>query len=493
MQHSQHRSLVWLSVIIATFFVLDCFSLHTGDDLGYMFADTTHHCGDGVRVTSLWQCFTTQCHHYVTTNGRFAVHVVVMALLNLVPLWVFRVLNALMFGALWYLATRFVPAERRTNTLYAVTWMLLLVALPQPGVVLLTLVSYAVNYLWVAVAVLALLLFMQRKPDSRWLIVYAFVVGTLQESFSLPLCAGLVVATIMRRAPLAATYSFIVGTAVEVFAPGNMAHAAQGGGFSLAAITAKLTALGEDLLFSPISYALIAGVIWYVCRRKECSTFIKENIIFVVGIVAALALAALTFTSPRQLTAPTLFTIILLLKLIPSRRWLTVGATVATFAVIIAMGIYKYQIHERYNSLLDNVAANKSYAYPTGLPVCTANNAVTRAFIPDPLCNRALVTVGDKYTKRGLQRLRNKASLCNLLPYEPSYIVKNVKPHLSEHDGKIIARTTQLGAYSIAAMPESVFYGYSIAPRTNYELLSVGGTIYLTLPKRQPSITLVRR
>jgi hypothetical protein len=490
MTHSQRQTIGWLIAIVVSFFFLDCYSLHTGDDLGYMFADTTHHCGDGEQVTSLAQCFTTQAHHYVTTNGRFAVHVVVMALLNLLPLWMFRALNALMFGAMCYLATRFVAAERRTNTLYAVAWLLLFVALPQPGVVLLTLVAYAVNYLWVGVAVLSFLLWLRRNPDSSWLIVYAFFVGTLQESYSLPLCAGLFVAMLCRRVPIAVTCAFIAGTAVEVFAPGNMSHASQGGGFALSAIANKASALGTDLLASVITYAALAAVVWFFARRKQCISFFNQHLIFAVSIVAALGLAVLTFTSPRQLTAPSLFTIILLLQFVPTRRWLTVAATAVVAAVTVAMGVCKYQIHVRYQSFVHSVAAGLPFGFPQGEPVCTQNNVITRSFIPDPLCNRALVTVGDKYTKLGLQRLRATKPLVTILPYAPEYISAHVQSQVYRCGDTVNVSACRLGAFSAAAIPKQIYHTHKITPRTSYEMISHGDTVYAIFPKQTNLIKL---
>jgi hypothetical protein len=440
-----------------------------------MFADTTHHCADGERVTNFAQCITTQMHHYVTTNGRFAVHVVVMALLNLVPLWVYRLLNAIMFGLLWLLATRFSAPQRRTNTVCAVAWLLLFVALPQPGLVLLTLVSYAVNYLWVGVAVLALLLWLQRSPHSRWLIVYALFVGTLQESFSLPLCAGLVVAAICRRVPIAVVAAFIVGTAVEVFAPGNMAHAAQGGGFSIAAVAAKLSALGHDLCFSLITYATIAALIWLAVRRRACIAFVKDNVLLVVSIYAALALAALTFTSPRQLTAPTLFTIVLLLKRVPSRRWLTAVSVAAVVAVMAPMAVYKYQIYERYQTVLQSVSSGARIAQPQGRTVCTLNNSITRAFIPDPLCNRGLVAVGDKYTKTGLRRLYND-SLTTILPARTADIVAATHSASAVTADSIV--TAPFGPFEVMAIPRAKYAAVKSPKGVPYEQFAQCDIIY---------------
>lgn len=486
----------WLFLIVTTFFIVNCFSLHTGDDLGYMFADTTHHCGDGVRVTSLSQCFSTQCHHYLTTNGRFMVHVVVMAMLNLVPLWVYRVLNALMFGMLWLLTCRLVDADKRTNTLYAVAWLLLFVALPQPGLVLLTLVSYSVNYLWVGVAALALLLALKRKPKNPWLLVYAFFVGSLQESFSLPLCAGLFVGALMKRVPWPVTCAFIMGTLAEVLAPGNMAHAAQGGGFTLNAISAKIAALGSDLCMSIITPALVAAVIWLIARPRKSVAFFKENIVLTIAIVAALGLATLTFTSPRQLTAPSLFTIVLLLKLLPSKKWLTVGSSVLVVAVLAVMGVYKYKIYNRYQTFVESVSRNDVCAYPQGEAPYEGNAPFARAFIPDPLCNRGLVAVGDKYTKNGLQRLRNGGKLNTILPQSPLLIAQQMigKCDAEVTDSTYVAHSVRIGSFDVIAVPTEILSTHKdMLPKVSYERFKIEDATFFVLTTSTPTVTFKKK
>jgi hypothetical protein len=473
MARKSTSELTWMLLIGVTFFVLNCFSIHTGDDLGYMFTDTTHHCGDGERVSTFAQCITTQCHHYFTTNGRFAVHVVVMALLNLMPLWAYRLLNSLMFVLLWWLTCRLAAPQKgmRTDTLRAAAWLLLFVALPQPGLILLTLVSYSVNYLWVAVAVCALLLALQRRARAWWMMPAALFVGSLQESFSLPLCAAFVVASLLKRMPWRVTIAFIVGTAVEVFAPGNMSHAAQGGGLALDAVRAKTTALGSDLCRSIITPAAVALAMWFVCRRRSCTAFCRENIVPLTATVAALALATLTFTSPRQLTAPTLFAIIMLLQRVPDRRWLTVASAAAVAVTMAVMAPYKAMIYNRYQTMLETVDEGKSFAYPNGEAPVIGNAPFARAFIPDPLCNRGLVAIGDKYSKQGLSRLRGGERLNTILPLSPKRIAgANPTPDA-------LLSTYSIGGFSVTATIDA-----AQKPAPPYECFRHDDTFYFVKP-----------
>lgn len=456
------RSLGWLVVVAATFFVVDCTSVHTGDDLGYMFADTVHHGGDGVRVTTLAQCFTTQCHHYMTTNGRFLVHLTVMAMLNLVPIWVFRVCNALMFAMLWVLTLHMV-GRRRTPLLRASAWLLLLICIPQPGMLLFTLVAYAVNYLWVGVAVLALLLAIRRWRNRWWLLVVAFVVGTLHEGWSLPVCAVLTVGSLMRRVPWAVTLCFVAGTAVEVLAPGNFARLDQGGGIRAFAPHAR--ALGVFGTHSMIGVAALAALGWGIVRPRRFVTFIHTNLPLIAGIVVSMAFAVVTFTAPRQLTCAAVFTVILILRAFspfPSPRhanWL--AATFATLAVALLalMAVMKTTVHTRWTSIGEASRRGDTVLEPSTGDLDATNHWLRRAVAPDPLANCGLQAVGDRYTRLGLQRLRGGKPVKAILPYPSATIISQAgaPSAISFTDGKFSFTPVDVGAYKVAAVPSGVY------------------------------------
>jgi hypothetical protein len=346
------------------------------------------------------------------------------------------------------------------------------------------------------VAALALLLALKRKPENPWLLVYAFFVGSLQESFSLPLCAGLFVGALMKRVPWPVTCAFIMGTLAEVLAPGNMAHAAQGGGFTLNAISAKITALDSDLCMSIITPALVAAVIWLIARPRKSVAFFKENIVLTTAIVAALGLAMLTFTSPRQLTAPSLFTIVLLLKLLPSKKWLTVGSSVLVVAVLVVMGVYKYKIYNRYQTFADSVSRNDVCAYPQGEAPYEGNAPFARAFIPDPLCNRGLVAVGDKYTKNGLQRLRNGEKLNTILPQSPLLIAQQMigKCDAEVTDSTYVAHSVRIGSFDVIAVPTEILHTHKdMLPKVSYERFKIEDATFFVLTTSTPTVTFKKK
>lgn len=510
--------LIWFILIAAVFFAVDSLSVHTGDDLGYMFADSAHHKADGDRVTTLSQCFTTQCSHYLTTNGRFLVHVTVMALLNLVPLWLFRLLNALVFASLWLLSLRIARpsvSSPPSRPLAALTLLLLLTALPQPALLLFSLVSYAVNYLWVGLAITAFILTLRRQRAAWWIYPLAFLVGSLQESFSLPVCAGLFLASCMRRVNPWITLAFILGTAVEVFAPGNMAHAGQSGGFTLQAVVTRMSALGSDIFLTFVPYSLLAFIVFAAIRPHRARAFFfenTENFVLSVAVLTSLCLACLTFTSLRQLTCPSLFLIFLVLKAVAPRlsgvteKYVFVCSLALTAAFIVLLSVFRFHIRQKWDSLLRMAEKNVSVAYPADSLSMTSPLDLHGSFVwatvaPDPLASRGLVAPADRYTKKGLSRLRHCSDssapeLTTILPYSPRQIsaASATSRILAEDSVSVTVSTYPIGLYTVSVLPDSLYSGFrSPHPSVPFETFRLGHNVYFLVSGQHSSLKLEKR
>ena len=62
MKKSKIISAAWFLFVVLSFALLAQFSISIGDDLGYMFADSALHKGDGDMITNLRDCITTQAN-----------------------------------------------------------------------------------------------------------------------------------------------------------------------------------------------------------------------------------------------------------------------------------------------------------------------------------------------------------------------------------------------------------------------------------------------
>lgn len=462
------NQLLLFLLLAGTFFVLDLQSVPTGDDLGYMFTDSTHHLGDGHRVQSLGDITKTLSSHYLTTNGRFLVHWIAMFFLNIGGHVSFCAANSIVFflTALFFTRLAGFPKPYQFGTVVLST-IILWFCVPLPGLNWLSLVCYATNYLWPTCATLAFLLFFERLIDQGkgtvpskmsccLALIFSLVTGSLQESFSLPVSAGLLALWIMEgksfsKAEMALTITFWIGTSICVFAPGNLHHAAQGGGFASTAMIHKLSALGIDLLTKAplITIAAIIGLWGLLFKREATVSFLRANIVIAVSIVVALLLASVSFTSSRQLTCPGVLSGILLLRVlrksIDKGRLETVfnliGSTVGLTAYILCfVGAYtvRYVTSEALRSVHMQAAEGKEI-----LVYDLAQNQEMKWFgrIFYRFNFSQLPVIFDGYTKRGLSRLYSSDEdpkyITTILPVDPEKIEQVAKKSVGK-DGSII-------------------------------------------------------
>ncbi len=340
MRKTHVNKAVWLCLALifmgVTFFVVDMQTVPVGDDLGYMFTDSAHHLGDGHRVRTLSDINWTLTSHYLTTNGRFIVHWLAMFFLNIAGKTWFCLSNTLVFLLTLFCFARLCIQRSRMTAGKLVTLTLLVwIAVPFPGTTWLGLICYATNYLWTAAATLLILVFIEDaasgetykgfsgalnyKVFSYTALSLLFIVfGSMQESFSLPMSAGLLSLWIKEgrtfgRIRCWATVCYWIGTAVCTFAPGNMGHAAQGGGFTVDAVINRIAALFSALLTEcPVVIpVLVVFILLVILKPGDVKRFILQNILLLTALVTALILACLTFTAARQLTFPMLLTAIL--------------------------------------------------------------------------------------------------------------------------------------------------------------------------------------
>lgn len=424
------RLLLWATVAFATFFVLDVFAISTGDDLGYMFADSKLHKADGVRITTLMQCFTTQCQHYQSTNGRFLVHVLTSALLSVTSRWVFLMLNSVMFALLMALVAIHARIRSHFGLMSALTslWVLL----PCSGVVLLSLVAFSTNYLFSAVAFLALLwLFSNTRKSlsTPWLAlvgVLSVIVGSLHESYTIPLTGALAMYLLVHRrnaSPLqwVIFIGVAVGCIIEVVAPGNFSHLQQGGGFELESLRHKFSALIDALVTTPI----VLLPLTLLQKKQSLRAFLQDNLIFYVAIVISLLLASISFTSVRQLYCPCIYSIIILLRwakslsvlsCAPFRRAMSLAVSLTLVGVLAIALSLRNNTYVRYSEALAEVqrlSLTGGTIATVDASDCNYNQAGTswwRRFAiyqydDDPISGDYLKIFADSYTKQGLSRL----------------------------------------------------------------------------------------
>lgn len=507
-------------IAAGSFYILDLQGIWIGDDLGYMFTDSILHSGDGHRLASPEEIITTQASHWMTCNGRFIVHSLVQLFVGFLGKEVFCAVNALMFGLLVIFTCRLTLPWRHFGLGSGLAVALLLwLCLPRPGVTMLSLASYAINYLWTGVIILGFLLFWRALEEHRvhragylWGCLFALVAGSLQESYSVPVAAALIVwwYTMGRRATsreISVIICFTVGTLAVLFAPGNIYHAAQGGGVAPQALLAKIIALGKDLLISPLNFLAIAIVIWWLIKPYRCAQYCSRNLTLLAAVIAALALALVSYTAVRQLFAPCLFSAILIGRMFCGERvtealnspLALAGCLIIYGGVMVGAHAQRRYPQEISRSIVHQAAAGNRAIY---IPAqeeekSPLENWLFDRYNDDPVGGRDLHLVFDRYTKRGLSRLyspgRDAAHISTILP--TSQLALEQAAAKSRLDGEEITPAPLTERYDCFRLPDpdnsKIFHVRSRrGKRFSYERIYSEGYVYYVVPAGLGTLTI---
>ncbi len=186
---------IFFIVIGIAFYLLDRFSLFIIDDYMYAFKYGTYE-----PIRTLKDILESQYTHYVQHNGRFLVHCVVQLFCGILGIECFRIFNTLFFVAFCGLTTRFVYNTWKSPiSSYILVSLIIWLFIPRISFTILGNISCCINYLWVGVATISFLIFIQKiqsTPKYNWYInvgiaFVGMIIGSLQESFSIPISGAL--------------------------------------------------------------------------------------------------------------------------------------------------------------------------------------------------------------------------------------------------------------------------------------------------------------
>lgn len=292
------RVTVALALIFIFLLMLFC-NLRTNlvaDDYRYCFSFA-----DDTRIESVAQIFPSMAAHRHSMNGRLAAHFLVQLFL-LLPLPVFKCLNALMFAVMIALVYRISRCENAHSALllaaiFGAVWVLQ----PEFGQVYLWL-DGSINYLWCAVLCLVWLMpqvrfFIERrelsKPAQAVYVLFSLLVGAYSENstvalvFMTMLFGALTVfyrREKIRAWQLLSLLAMLIGFALMLFTPGEIGN--KSAEFSLPVLLANFadTAL-YYLRFWPL--LVFYGVLYFAHRAKGLSQDVRLlSLVFFGGSLA---------------------------------------------------------------------------------------------------------------------------------------------------------------------------------------------------------------
>lgn len=355
-------------VIIASvlYFVQDQWFTRDIDDYGFSTIMELVDLPDGSRiiiheqpVNSLGDALQSQVNAYQQYNGRFLVHTVVQWFSGTKGDTFIAVANTLMWALMMVCFVLLAFGKKRLDVAnlviaFGVIWLLM----PNAMKMFLGSISGTTNYLWASAGnLLVLLLYdrIQRKDTPVALAsgiataLLALIVGSLQESFSIGIAAGLIIHAFIHRGRVprmawAIAICYAVGAAFCIFAPASFVRAGiMGQGLRWYALI--------DLMKVPVvALTLLAFIIAALTRRNLVTSILKDNIVIITAIIVNLLFAIIiAYTGAWQLTCISLLSAILLLQLFSravTRRWTKIA--LACVAACCTVAIYSVQYGYRH-------------------------------------------------------------------------------------------------------------------------------------------------
>ena len=319
-------------------------------------------------IQSFQDALVSQSHDYFKTNGRFVLHSLVQYFCGTMTMQRFAVLNSFVFALFTILFIKLAGWRHgivNLLTILASIWILM----PHKGITFMGNISLSVNYLWTSAATLTflfLLEYLSRRSHSLMIIcmaaLFSFLVGSLQESFSVCIAGALVLNMLFRRTTLnkgviAISIAYILGTLLCLLSPANFIRVDNNGGigFNHRVVFGLLSS-------PPFVLLVITGLVLYY--KRFLLSVCKSNLLLVSAIVLNLVFAiVVAYNGRHQLTALNVLSLLLLSRLwikyrvdkIPSMKYasmlLILVAILSYYPVLQARKSY----NETYMAFLDDV------------------------------------------------------------------------------------------------------------------------------------------
>lgn len=226
---SKAKIILSISVLAIVAIVIYIFSIicpWIGDDINYQFK-----CGAGTlqRISSIWDIFVSQWHHYFTVNGRYVAHWIVQLFCGLLGQQVFAVCNAFIYITYILLVLKIGNGNFKQPLAIISASLLTLIACDtfyapacQVGFVW----SFVLVFIW-------LYFFFNRNTKSFFklslLFLFSIIAGNSQEAITIGISGALIIYAItnfkkITIAQWVAFFGFGIGTLLICISPATISR-----------------------------------------------------------------------------------------------------------------------------------------------------------------------------------------------------------------------------------------------------------------------------
>ena len=277
-----------------------------GDDMPYRFMWHTDESSTVVPISNFTELLQSQWAHYLHTNGRFIVHFLAQGFLVFVPPVVLQVLNTLLFVVLLHFIVSWVTTDKEQRLLFGVLSFFLIFVVFQGLRTSIFWSLGSLNYLWVLVAVMGLLLWMRHIDGREVKTAYyllsplALLVGWTHEAISLPMSVAFAIYFFVNRKQLSGRpvvfymLWFMLGTALCLLSPGIWHRSVAG-----VSLSGRIVNGVMNIVFNVrIAWLLIiTALILWKRKRALLKQHLREHCYGYVALVVGLAVVMLCGTT----------------------------------------------------------------------------------------------------------------------------------------------------------------------------------------------------
>ncbi len=369
-----------LGLVFVWYLLLICQNRLICDDLWYSYSHVT-----GLTIHSVKEAFISQQYDYLYHNGRFLIHWLTQCFAGMKDgaLPYIRVFNSVAFTSLVYVMYQMLRMRTDCCSAFSVLILGLLLGIPAAGYSFLGNIAFSINYVWTSAAVFSFIYLLLQRPkiDNRItkanFVFFAFVSGSLQESFSIGVSAGLIMFWLFNRKNLmrfeiVLIAAFLVGTILLVIAPGNYVRLKSEPQVSASIWYRFVSGCGSILVYAKtFSLLIVCLIIWSIRKASNAFEFIRDNILLLItAVVNALFVIIVAITGPHQLVCVELCSLIVLLRLfyiwidhhnvrLSLRMWIRRGCIFVSLLLFFPIYYYRGLVSEAYDSMINS--ARESY------------------------------------------------------------------------------------------------------------------------------------
>ena len=341
--------MVFIIVVCIVMYLLNYLAPMYSDNWLYVFIFGT----DNSHIHSLWDVVKSQCSFYNMMNGRITAQSLAQLVDSMVGKPVFNVLNTAMFIVFLYAVAINVTHNRRSYyAVFSVTFILVFLLMPGFDLGFLWLTG-AMNYLWSATMVLFFhYLLLSKTCSGRYyipLFLYGFVCGLTNEAFVFGLAGGYFLYFATHRRELSPQRTimlvgFFIGALILVLSPGSFQRAV--GHHEVRSKMRIFQALWDMNNLRIFFLTIIAIPLMAVFRQLKLGRWLKQEQLLVTALVLSLVFIWLTLhASEHSRIGIELFSMMLLLRVIP---WNRVSNTAITIANVATLVVAVCAIHASY-------------------------------------------------------------------------------------------------------------------------------------------------